>query len=62
MVFANGDFCVEIGMRPVGISAEAVAAANVDVAFIAAIFFCEPEIGSVFKFGKFALNEVAIKF
>ena len=48
-------------MRPVGIAAEAVAARNVNVAFVAAVLFGEPKIGSVFKFGKFTLNEVAIK-
>ena len=62
MIFANRDFCVEFGVWPVGIAAEAVAAGNVNVAFVAAIFLCEPKIGSVFKFGKFALNEVSIKF
>ena len=62
MIFANRDFCVKVGMRPVGIVAEAVAAGNVNVALVAAIFLCEPKIGSVFKFGKFALNEVAVKF
>ena len=61
MIFANGDFGVKVGMRPVGIPAEAVAAGNVNVAFVAAIFLCEPKIGSVFKFREFALNEVAIK-
>ena len=39
MIFANGDFGVEIGVRPVGIPAEAVAAGNVNVAFVATIFF-----------------------
>ena len=62
MVFANGDFSVEVGMRPVGIAAETFAAGNVNVAFVATIFFGEPEIGGVFKFGQFALNEVAVKF
>ena len=62
MIFANGDFGVKIGMRPVGIAAETFAAGNVNVAFVAAIFLCEPEIWSVFKFGKFTLNEVAVKF
>ena len=61
MIFANGDFGVKVGMRPVGIAAEAVAAGNVNVAFVAAIFLCEPEIWSVFEFGKFTLNKVAIK-
>ena len=48
-------------MRPVGIAAEAVAARNVNVAFVAAVLFGEPKIGSVFKFGQFALDKVAIK-
>ena len=61
MIFANRDFGVKIGMRPVGIPAEAVAGVNVNVAFVAAVLFGEPKIGGVFKFGQFALNEVAIK-
>lgn len=61
MIFANGDFRVEFGVWPVGIAAEAVAGVNVNVAFVAAVLFGEPKIGSVFEFGKFALNEVAIK-
>ena len=61
MIFANRDFRVEFGVWPVGIAAEAVAGVNVNVAFVAAVLFGEPKIGSVFEFGKFALNEVAIK-
>ena len=48
-------------MNPIYISAEAVAGVNVNVALVATIFFGEPKIGSVFEFGQFALNEVAIK-
>ena len=62
MIFANGDFGVKVGMRPVGIAAEAVSTGNVNVAFVAAVFLGNPEIGSVFKLGKFTLNEVAVKF
>ena len=61
MIFANGDFRVKVGMRPIRIAAEAVAGVNVNVAFVVAVLFGEPKIGSVFEFGKFTLNEVAIK-
>ena len=62
MIFANGDFGVKVGMRPVGIAAEAVSTGNVNVAFVAAVFLGNSEIGNVFKLGKFTLNEVAVKF
>ena len=62
VVGANGNFCVEVGMRPISITAEAVSLANVNVVLVAAIFFGQPEIGNVFEFGQFALNQIAIKF
>ena len=62
MVGANGNFCIEIGMVPISITAEAVALANVNVVLVAAIFFGLPEIWNAFKLGQFALNQVAIKF
>ena len=62
VVSANGNFCVEVRMVPISITAEAVALANVNVVLVAAIFFSEPEIGNVFEFGQFALNQIAIKF
>ena len=62
MIFANGDFGVEFRVRPVGIAAKTTPYVNVNVAFVAAIFFSEPKIGHVFEFGNFTLNEVAIEF
>lgn len=61
MVLANGNLSVEIGVRPVRISAEAVTASNTDVMFVAAVFFGFPEIRHAFKLGKFTLNKIAIK-
>ena len=61
VVFTDRDFGVEFWMWPVGIAAEAVACVNANIAFVAAIFFGEPEIGHVFKFGNFTLNKVTIK-
>ena len=62
MVLANGDFGVEVRVHPITISAEAVAAIEVNVVFVTAVFFGLPKIGNAFKLGQFALNKVAIKF
>lgn len=62
MVSANGNFSVEIGVRPITVSTETVAASDVNAIFVAAIFFSFPEIGHTLKFGNFALNQIAIKF
>ena len=62
MVLANGNFSVEVRMNPVRISAKAVPASDMNVMFVAAIFFGLPEIGNAFKLGNFALNQIAIKF
>ena len=62
MVVANGNFGVEIRMRPVSITAKTVTARNVNAMFITAIFFSLPEIGHAFKLRKFTLNKVTIKF
>ena len=48
--------------RPVGITSKTVTASDVNVMFIPAIFFSKPEIGNALKFGKFSLNQIAIKF
>ena len=62
MVSANGNFSVEIEVRPITVSTETVAASDVNAIFVAAIFFSFPEIGHTLKFGNFALNQIAIKF
>ena len=62
VVLANGNFGVEFGMKPVDVTAKAVAAHDLDSVFVAAVFFGLPEIGNAFKLGEFALNQIAIKF
>ena len=62
MVVANGNFSVEVGVTPVRITAETIAASNMDAMFIPAIFFGLPEIGYALKLGNFALNQISIKF
>ena len=62
VVLANGNFGVEFGMNPVDITAEAVAAHDLNTVFVAAVFFGLPEIGNAFKLGEFALNQISIKF
>ena len=61
MVSANRNFSVEVGMRPVRITAKTIAASNMDAMFITSIFFSLPEIRNTFKLGEFALNQIAIK-
>ena len=56
MVVANGNFSVEVGVTPVRITAETIAASNMDAMFIAAIFFGLPKIGNALKLGNFTLN------
>ena len=56
MVLANGNFSVEVWMRPVRITAKTITARNVNAMFIAAIFFCLPEVRDAFKLGNFPLN------
>ena len=61
MVVANGNFGVEVWVRPVRITAKAVTASDVNAMFVTAIFFRLPEIGHAFELSKFALNQIAIK-
>ena len=61
MVIANGNFGVKVAVSPVRITAEAVTTANTNVVFVVAIFFSLPKIGNIFKFGEFALNQIAIE-
>ena len=61
MILTNGNFGIEIGVRPVRVAAKAVSASDTNVMFVAAVFFGFPEIGDAFKLGKFTLNKIAIK-
>ena len=61
MVLANRNLSVEVRVRPVRITAKAVTARDMDVVFIATIFFSLPQIRNTFKFGNFPLNQVTIK-
>ena len=56
VIVANGNFCVEIPMSPVRIPAETRAAPDMDIVFVAAIFFSSPEVRNALKCRKFALN------
>ena len=51
-----------VGMKPVDITAKAVAANDLNAMFVVAIFFGLPKIGNLLKLGEFALNQIAIKF
>ena len=61
-VLTNRNLGVEFQMRPITITAKAVAARDLNSLFVAAIFFGLPEIGYALKLGNFALNQIAIKF
>lgn len=56
VVLSNGNFSVEVGMRPVGITTKTVTARNVNAMFVIAIFFGHPEVRNALKLGKFTLN------
>ena len=56
VVGANRNLCIEVRVRPISVPAKTVAGANVDIVFVATISLGQPEVGNVFKFGKFALN------
>ena len=62
VVVANGNLSVKVGVRPVGITSKTVTAGDVNAVFISTVFFSLPEVGNAFKFGEFALNQIAIKF
>ena len=62
VVLANGNFCVEVWMNPVTITSKAVTARDMNGMFIPTIFFGLPEVRNALKFGKFTLNQIAIKF
>ena len=62
MVSANRNFSVEVRVSPVRITAETIAASNMDAMFIAAVFFGLPEVRNALKLGNFTLNQIAIKF
>ena len=57
----NTDSSVELRIEPIFVTAEASSGVNVYPAFIAAIFFGLPEVRNTFKFGNFALNQIAVK-
>ena len=61
MVSANRNFSVEVRVTPVRITAETIAASNMDAMFVATIFFGLPQVRNPFKLGNFALNQIAIK-
>ena len=56
VVLANRNFCVEVGMNPIAITTKATATSNMNIKFVAAIFFSLPQVRNTFKFRKFALN------
>jgi len=61
MVSANRNFSVEVRVTPVRITAETIAASNMDAMFVVTIFFRLPEVRNALKLGNFTLNQIAIK-
>ena len=51
MVSANGNFGVEVGVRPVCVSTKTVTARDMNGMFVTAIFFGLPEVRNALKFG-----------
>ena len=50
VVLANGNFSVEVRVRPVCVSTKTVTARDMNGMFVTAIFFRLPQIGNVFEF------------
>ena len=51
VVLADRNFSVEVGMNPIAITTKATATSNMNIKFIAAIFFSLPQVRNVFEFG-----------
>ena len=49
-------------MKPVDVTAKAVAAHDLDSVFVAAVFFGHPEVRNALNLGNFTLNQITIKF
>jgi len=56
VVLPDRNLGIEVRMRPVSITTKATATRDMNVKFIAAIFFRLPQVRNAFKLGKFALN------
>ena len=56
VVLTDRNLGIEVRMRPVRITTKATATRDMNVKFIAAIFFRLPQVRNAFKLGKFALN------
>ena len=62
VVLPDRNFSVKVRVGPVSITAKTVTERKVNAMFIPAIFFGLPEVRDAFEFGKFTLNQIAIKF
>ena len=56
VVLPDRNLVIEVGMRPVRITTKATATRDMNVKFIAAIFFRLPQVRNAFKLGNFTLN------
>ena len=56
VVLPDRNFGIKVRVNPIAITAKTTTASDVNVMFVAAIFFRFPEIGNAFEGGKFALN------
>ena len=62
VVLPDRNFSVKVRVNPIAIATKATTASDVNVMFVATVFFRLPEVRDAFEFGKFTLNQIAIKF
>ena len=56
------NFGVKVRVNPIAITAKTITTSDVNTMFVATVFFGLPEVRNALKFGKFTLNQIAIKF
>ena len=56
VVLPDRNFGIKVRVNPIAITAKTTTASDVNVMFVAAIFFRLPQIWNALKLGKFALN------
>ena len=62
VVLPDRNFGVKVRVNPIAITAKTITTSDVNTMFVATVFFGLPEVRNALKFGKFTLNQIAIKF
>ena len=62
VVLPDRNFGIEVRVNPIAITTKTTTASDVNVVFVAAVFFSLPEVRNAFQSGNLTLNKVAVKF